>query len=371
MLSRERELCVLHVSAPCDREALEALSCTTRVLAARGFGQVLLVLDDGRGGEPAWPVAGTEVRRVRCPGLRMLSGLHALQAELLALLRERSPCAFHLHGTGACLLGSRALRGAPREGRVLYSLDAVSLALPWAALLLGRALQGEASRHAVLAASRHEAQVLSRLLNRSAEVVPHPVGEAYFAARREEAAPPCVAADGAGAQAIDRLTRLSVLLNGRAPRVAFSWLGPAQPDERAQLEAANVELAQPDGDAARARALARSSFFIHLSSGERWPRAVAEAMAAGVPCLVSDTPAHRDLVEPGETGYVCTRERDLLEKAVLLLRERDERRRLGAAARAAALRSFTLRRFESAVLRAYGFSPAGFSGASPWPENPS
>jgi glycosyltransferase involved in cell wall biosynthesis len=85
------------------------------------------------------------------------------------------------------------------------------------------------------------------------------------------------------------------------------------------------------------------------------PHSVAQAMAAGVPCLVSDTPPHRALIRHGETGLICTSERDFLEKLILLLRDRSERKRIGEAARAEAGRRFTLRHFERAILRAYGF----------------
>jgi len=79
-------------------------------------------------------------------------------------------------------------------------------------------------------------------------------------------------------------------------------------------------------------------------------------MAAGVPCLVSDTLAHRALVRHGETGFVCTSERDVREKLILLLRDARERQQIGQAARAEAERRFTSTHFERAILRAYGFS---------------
>jgi glycosyltransferase involved in cell wall biosynthesis len=82
-------------------------------------------------------------------------------------------------------------------------------------------------------------------------------------------------------------------------------------------------------------------------------------MAAGVACLVSDTPAHRALVRHGETGFVCTSERDLLEKLVGLLRDPLERARMGEAARADAQSRFTSIHFERAILRAYGVAASG------------
>jgi glycosyltransferase involved in cell wall biosynthesis len=52
------------------------------------------------------------------------------------------------------------------------------------------------------------------------------------------------------------------------------------------------------------RYLEAADLFVLPSRGEGLSNAVLEAMAHGVPCLVSDLPANRDLVEPGVTGLV-------------------------------------------------------------------
>jgi glycosyltransferase involved in cell wall biosynthesis len=211
---------------------------------------------------------------------------------------------------------------------------------------------------AAVTASLPEAQMLSRLLNRSADLLPHPVSSVFFEVAIQEDMRPSVVADGVGEGAFDVVARLSVLLNSRNARVPIAWLGLAEPSMRAQLEAASVRVLDIPDEAERAQALACASAFIHISVDHRLPLAVAQAMAAGVPCLVSDTPSHRALIRHGETGFICTSERDFLEKLVLLLRDRQERSRIGEAARADAQRCFTLRHFERAVLRAYRFSTA-------------
>jgi hypothetical protein len=359
MLMQRREPCVLHVADVADGEALETLCRTTQVIATAGVDQVLLVLAGSRDEDVIWSAAlAAEVRPVRCSGAAPFGRLRALQSEFSKIASERELRAVHLHGLGPCLLGSRALKGSPLRGRLLYSPHLACSASPWTAALLGRLLQSllEPLQGAAVTASLMEAQTLSKLLNRSAEVLPHPVSDAFFEAARQEGARPSVLADGFGARAVDIVTRLSVLLNSREDRVPISWLGMAEAGARAQLDAASVPvLAAPD-DVERAQSLSRASAFIHISSGNRVPLAAAQAMAAGVPCLVSDTPPHRALIRHGETGFVCTSERDFLEKLILLLRDRVERERIGQAARAEAERCFTSRHFERAILRAYGFS---------------
>jgi hypothetical protein len=353
-----QELGVVHVAAVGDEQALESLCRTTPVVAAAGVRQVLLAIDDGCGADLAWAAAVVaEVRPLRCSGMSILGRVRALQREFLKLAREQALYAVHLHGVAPCLLGSRALKGSLPHVRVLCSPYGTQFGSRWCSGLVGRLLRNQLSRlnHAALAASLAEAPALSKLLNRSAEVLPHPVSDVYFAASRNEGMRSSVLVQGEGA-AVDVATRLCVLLNGREPRVPFSWLGMAQPGARAQLEAADVRLLKVADDTERVQWLSSASAFIHISSRNEVPSAVAQAMAAGVPCLVSDTPAHRALIRHGETGFVCTSERDYLEKLVHLLRDRAERSRIGEAARAEAGRCFTLRHFERAILRAYGFS---------------
>jgi hypothetical protein len=361
MLMRAKELCVLHLAALKDHEALEMLCHTTQVIAAQGVSQVLLALEQGPA-EETTRLAGVaaQVRRLGCGGLTFVGKLRLVQTQLARLLREKTLYAVHLHGAAPCVLGALALKGSPLQGRVLFSPHLRRFGAPWPAALLSRLLQRQLPPldFAAVAASLTEAQALSRLFNRSADVLPHRVADVFFEVPRRESRPPGIAADGFGAKAVDLVSRLCVLLNGREARVGFSWLGPAEPGSLAQLRAANVQVPESACDAARAEWLSRATAFVHVSPAERVPLAVAQAMAAGTPCLVSDTPAHRALIRHGETGYVCTSERDFLEKTVLLLREPGERQRIAEAAQAEAARRFTLRHFETAILRAYGFSAA-------------
>lgn len=355
----ERGLCVLHVTAKPDLEGLLALLRTTQAIAALGVDQVLLALEDRGSSSPAWTSSlALEVRPLRCAGFSWTRRVRALQLEFLRLFRERPPYAIHLHGLMPCLLGSSALRGAIPGARVLCSPQPTGFGPPWVAGLLGRLLQSHLStfHYAPLAATPAEAQVISRLLNRSAAVLQQPVSELFFAADRNENPDPNVLADGIGAEAVDSVARLCVLLNGRGARVPCSWLGTAAAGKRAQLEAASIRLLGAADDADRASALARAWLFVEMSRDDRCPVGVTQAMAAGVPCLVSDIPAHRALIHHGETGFICTSERDLFESVLLLLRDRTERKRIGEAARAEAMRRFTEQDFQRALLRAYGFS---------------
>lgn len=355
MLKRTGQQCVLHIAALSDEAALPTLRRTTQVIATKGVAQMLLVLHHGRDPDGAWPA---EISAVRYARVSLLGKVRALQAELAEISCETIPHAVHMHGLTACLIGWQAFRGSSSESRVLYSPHWTPSRLSWSGVLLGRFFRaGLTPIHssAALAGSLTEAYALSRLLNRSVDVLPYTVSDVFFATPRTQTTPSPVVANGSGGEAVDSIARLCVLFNSREVRVPFIWLGRVARGDAAKLRAANVRVLDGAEDAETAQVLSHASLYLQLSPHNQELHAVAQAMAAGVPCLVSDTLAHRSVIRHGETGYVCVSERDFVEKMTILLRDAAERTRLGEAARAEAERRFTLRHFETALLRAYGF----------------
>lgn len=346
---------VLHIAGDA---AADAFHGTVQALAQLGLHQVLLPLKPGL---PGRTTQHLEVRALQWPGA-LLARVRALEEEIVSLSAERSFYAVHLHGAVACLLGSRALRSRarvaplPATTRLLFSPHLTEINA-WKSVLLGRLLKAElAPLHSgVLIASPGEAHVLSRLLERSAEVLPPAVDTLFFQVQRQDVARPAVLAGGNGEEAVSAVSRLAVLLNSRQERLPIAWLGRVTRAERAQLEAAGVQVFDAEDDAGTARLFSSATAYLHLSQAASRLRALAKAMAAGVPCLASDTLAHRTMIRHGETGFICAGDLDFVEKLILLLRDGAERERIGQAARAEAARVFTQRHFEAAVLRAYGF----------------
>jgi hypothetical protein len=349
------DVCVLHIAGEVAADSFEG---TVHALAQLGLNQVLLPL---KAGVLSRAVQQLEVRELQWPA-PLLARLRTLEEELAALAGERSFYAVHLHGTAACLLGSRALRSSAVAGRLapatrlLFSPHLAELTA-WRSVLMGQMLKAELAplHRGVLLASPGEAHLLSRLLERSAEILPPTVDALFFQAGRSESPRPAVLAGGSGTEAIDGVSRLAVLLNGREERVSIAWLGALSRPARAQLHAAGVQAFDAEDDSAAARLLSGASAYLHISPAGSQMRALAQAMAAGVPCLASDTLAHRAIIRHGETGLICASELDFVEKLVVLFRDAGERERIGQAARAEASRVFTQRHFETAVLRAYGF----------------
>jgi glycosyltransferase involved in cell wall biosynthesis len=89
--------------------------------------------------------------------------------------------------------------------------------------------------------------------------------------------------------------------------------------------------------------MARTKIFILPSLWEGHPKALIEAMAAGMAVIGSDAPGIRELVKHGETGWLCGTGTEDIEQAVCHLMARpDLRNTLGVNARAYAVENLSL-----------------------------
>ncbi len=82
------------------------------------------------------------------------------------------------------------------------------------------------------------------------------------------------------------------------------------------------------------------------SAYEGQPNAVMEAMAAGVPVVASDIPGHRELVIPGETGYLVpvAARAARVRSTDQIFSDADLAQRMGRAGQERMLREFTVER---------------------------
>ena len=80
-----------------------------------------------------------------------------------------------------------------------------------------------------------------------------------------------------------------------------------------------------------ARIYQAGDLFVLLSGFDTFGMAVTEAMASGLPVIISDTVGAKDLVKDGENGFVVNREDVGLIKSKIkfLLDEPDKRREMG------------------------------------------
>ena len=62
-----------------------------------------------------------------------------------------------------------------------------------------------------------------------------------------------------------------------------------------------------------------SNIYISASKQEGLPRATMEAMAMGLPCIVSNIRGHIDLIEDNKGGYLCNNIQDFSSSILKLL----------------------------------------------------
>jgi len=107
--------------------------------------------------------------------------------------------------------------------------------------------------------------------------------------------------------------------------------------------------------------LQQSDALLHASLAEGLPNAVLEAMACGLPVVVTDCGGIREAVRDGIEGFVCARRSPeaLGEALAALWFDSDLARRMGEASRARVLAEFTLpRQIESFVKFYESFAPS-------------
>jgi glycosyltransferase involved in cell wall biosynthesis len=93
------------------------------------------------------------------------------------------------------------------------------------------------------------------------------------------------------------------------------------------------------------------------------PLFLVEALAAGMPVVALDAPHHRELLQDGETGFLCTTEEDLLDCIARLIDAPALRQRMGLRAREQAAARFSEEQFRDSLLKVYALD--GAPGAAP------
>jgi len=351
---------VVHLATRLDDRTLALLAPATAALARSGQVQSLVVIDDalsrGRLGR-----LDDAVRVVQVPPLLdPLAQWRALGAAFADQFDGTPPAAVHMHGDIARLLGERVLRDlesdVPRfhssAGRgVLDMLRPLALV----ARVLGRRRSGPARSGSIENGSTDRV-LQDGLDTHPATVLEGPVRAAYFArvpsstARRPLIVSASRACDATAAAAFDQL---AVLLGGEGLGLAFLWIGPLDGQSAPRLRAADVGMLDAHDEPERAARLADAWMYVALSEVDAFPICLAEAMAAGLPCVAMDTPAHRGLVRHGETGYLCRNLGEVIERIALLADSPDVRRRLGHGGRALAQARFGEALFAETLLAAY------------------
>lgn len=154
--------------------------------------------------------------------------------------------------------------------------------------------------------------------------------------------------------------RMAELLGTRYPATQFRLVGPDEGEGSAikqrinEAKGLDIEwegAVAPDQTGARLR---RASMYVLPSVDEPFPMSVLEAMANGLPSVVTRSCGLADALEAGSAGIVCDETLDSLVNAVeTLLKSEDKRVEMGIRAASLAANKFTMEAVGAQLVSAY------------------
>jgi glycosyltransferase involved in cell wall biosynthesis len=161
-------------------------------------------------------------------------------------------------------------------------------------------------------------------------------------------------------KAVDDILSAWPLILGQYPQARLLLVGDGPLEDELKGQAADLGLADtvrffgPADFGEVPGLLAAGDVFLSPSLDEGMPRTLLEAMAMGLPAVVTDVGGNAEVVLPDQTGFlILPRRPDLIaEKVGLLLGDEDLRRRMGRTGRERVIESFG---FESGIENFYRF----------------
>ena len=140
-----------------------------------------------------------------------------------------------------------------------------------------------------------------------------------------------------------------------APPFRFSIVGGGSEMEWLQANMPNAHFSGVLTGEPLARAFANMDLFVFPSHTDTFGNVVREAMASGVPAVVTNTGGPKYLIEPGVTGFVAEDESQFVDAVLRVMNDAALHRRMCEAASSDAAHNSWDRVFESEVYAAYRF----------------
>jgi len=357
---------ILHATEQLSAGVLEFLALATRELVEAGVQQTLVYRSQGdiatvaRQFDPLVrlvPVGGpAQAGRWR--------HLNAWRATLCNELSSRPYDAVHLHAAKAGLLGRAILGGVAGHPPVYYSPHGLP-SLQRSPTFAG-AMSALKERVAAISTFRpvgcglSEARELERLTHRTAAVLENPVDASFFDVPREPAAQPRVVAVGRACEqkGADQFAELAARFHFAGENARFVWVGAGDEASEEVLKAAGVELTGWVDHAQVQSQLARAHVYVQASRWEGMALPLLQAMAIGLPCVVTDVGGNHDAIAHGTTGLLAPDLSMLAVQVKMLLDEPPYARTLGQAAQCEARQRFHPTRFRRSLLSLYRLEEA-------------
>lgn len=355
---------MIHLVGRVTDEVFSFLGPATSALASKGVRQVVVMLDD-----PGFRHVVTRfdplVELELIPFKRGLGHRWSLILRAYRHVLGQSPVhAVHAHGFLPCVLGAVLIRSMGLRTPLYYSphgsssLGALRSIGVVGMRLLRLTTSGDSQ--VSIANTSADARTLGALTQSTVDVVESPVADAFFAVERHESRFPLIVTGGRriDPRGAELFARLAVLLGDESLKLGFNWFGQVDVASAGRLKAANVGVFDITDETERASRMAAGWIFLAAGGRPGFPLRLAEAMAAGLPCVAVDTPYHRDLIDHGRTGLLCRDDEEVMQTIAQLIDAPALRRSLGEAARDEARHRFRDDRFREALIAAYAGPPS-------------
>lgn len=352
-----RGIHLLHVVGPVTDEVFSFLGPATRALARHGHSQHIVVIDspEHRQNVSQFDAYASVVRVTKASNpLSQWAGVIRACRELIS---ESGLSVVHVHGLVPFLLISIGLRSLDRQTPVVYSphgsrsLGTLRFAGKLAMLAAHSTIRP--ARSSAIVTVRSEGGAFDGW--KGTDVVESPVSDIFFSTRRREAKKPLIITGGRknSERSIEVFTQLAVLLSDEELALEFHWLGTIHANFGQRLRAASVSVLPVSHDGECADHMAAGWMYVAPWSTRGFPLFLVQAMAAGLPCVALDCDQHREVIEHGKTGFLCTSEQEMVRQIAALVDNPDLRARIGTAARASANARFSESNFDDKLLTAY------------------
>lgn len=189
----------------------------------------------------------------------------------------------------------------------------------------------------VLAPSQYFQEELRKWLTAPVEIFTRGVDTEKFKPlrKRKENHPPV--ALYVGRVSVEKNLQLLLPIFAEQDKVKLQVVGDGPFREEMQSKLARAEFSGFLRGQDLVEAYSQADFFVFPSRTDTFGNVILEAMSCGLPVIVSDQMAPKELVQEGKTGFICSTEKDFADKIKYLAEHSAECRRMGKAAYAYAL----------------------------------
>ena len=335
-----------------------------RASLARGRGQALLcITDEVSERQLASIPVDTHRINVRDSDFRLLR-YDALFKAVRHFTSNHQIAVLHAHGLLPALAAARLVRDHAHRGvEVLFSPHSSHI-FGWQVAthaIFSRIRLANFGRNGVrvIANLQREARLLKPFETLSVQVLDCPVERVFFDTPRAEADRPRVISCNLEFHetALDGFQRAAVLLHDDRLGIEFNWIGNPSAYGAEALRAAGVSCFEASTSDSRADRFSTAWLYVAACEERGFPIHLAEAMAAGLPCVALDSEIHRAMIVHGETGFLYGTVREMLSHIGQLVDSPELRQRLGQAARRQAELRFHETDFQRRFWNAVSFDP--------------